>query len=603
MRRLVVLAIFLAAVLPVARAQESADEQYLIIYGIMEQADADGNSGNVHQALDSFTEAQTDLEQFQKLYPDWNPNIVQFRLNYIAEKISELTPRLPVTNAPPAVVSGGSPPAAAANANLESQISQLQQQVQGLQANNTALEAKLKEALSVQPAAIDPRELDKARDQIRELMKENDLLKVTLNQGNATAAAPKVDTNALAELQQSLALTQQKLRAEVERADRMAQEDETLQARMKELLTGPDALAALREENELLKKQLAGFEAAARNPAAADVQAELDSARAQIVVLQSNAVVAAQENLSLQDRINQLQSGKAPAGEAEKLAADEASIRDLTQERDDLLAKLGEANSRLYKKSKGDAVARINDLADEVSTLRARLAVDEAQPVPYSDDELAMLREPAPAQADPDTEEKSIKEMPAGSAQLVAEAQSYFAAQQYDKAAADYQKILEHDQNNGIALGNLATIELQEGKLDDAEKHIRAALAEAPHDAYNLSILGYVKFQQGKYDDALDALSQAAKLDPNNPEIQNYLGVTLSHKGLRLQAETALRRAIELQPNYAAAHNNLAVVYISEDPPLAQLARWHYQKALDDGQARNPELESVLAAKGVPVNP
>ena len=62
-------------------------------------------------------------------------------------------------------------------------------------------------------------------------------------------------------------------------------------------------------------------------------------------------------------------------------------------------------------------------------------------------------------------------------------------------------------------------------------KHIKAALAQSPNDAYNLSTLGYLKFRQEKYDEALDALSRAAKLDPQNPEIQNYLGVTLEPQG------------------------------------------------------------------------
>ena len=52
-----------------------------------------------------------------------------------------------------------------------------------------------------------------------------------------------------------------------------------------------------------------------------------------------------------------------------------------------------------------------------------------------------------------------------------------------------------------------------------------------------------------------------------------------------------------------AAHNNLAVIYISQQPPLAELARWHYQKALDAGQPRNPDLEKMLADKGAPVEP
>ncbi len=49
-----------------------------------------------------------------------------------------------------------------------------------------------------------------------------------------------------------------------------------------------------------------------------------------------------------------------------------------------------------------------------------------------------------------------------------------------------------------------------------------------------------------------------------------------------------------------AAHNNLAAIYISQDPPLLELARWHYQKALDAGQPHNTELEKALDSKGAP---
>jgi Tfp pilus assembly protein PilF len=92
-------------------------------------------------------------------------------------------------------------------------------------------------------------------------------------------------------------------------------------------------------------------------------------------------------------------------------------------------------------------------------------------------------------------------------------------------------------------------------------------------------------------------LSRAAKADPQSAEIQNYLGVTLSHKGMRIPAETALRKAIEIDPSYGNAHNNLAVIYATQQPPLIQLARWHYQKAISSGQPRNPDLEKLLQIK------
>ncbi len=150
--------------------------------------------------------------------------------------------------------------------------------------------------------------------------------------------------------------------------------------------------------------------------------------------------------------------------------ANEAQIRELTQERDGLLVSLGMANKRLSGAKKGDAAAQVDLLTDQIRTLHERLAVDEAQPSPYTPEELALLRPSAPQLVTGNAQKKSVKQLPAGSAGLVAEAESFFAARQYDRAEADYLKILKSDADNPLVLGNLAAIELQEGKLDDARK-------------------------------------------------------------------------------------------------------------------------------------
>ena len=577
----------------------------------MQQADSLDSSGQPRQALAQYVQVRGELQKFQNIYPDWSPRIVSFRLKYLAEKIAEVTAKLPVIpqsgTPPPAPPPPGTPSSTAA-ADLEAQFGALHEQVQKLQADNTTLQAKLQEALAAQPAAIDSRELTQARGKIQSLLKENDLLKVSLSQGKAgTAMGPAVaESDALKLAELALAEANQKLAGQTARANQLALENQALQSRVQTLLASPETIQALREENAVLKKQIANFKPAAPDPAeAARLNSELTGMQKQIAALQSASAVSFLEKSALENRVRQLQItavNSAPIP-APSQAENEARFRALTQERNNLLAKLGEANQELYGRRKQDAAARIGQLTDEVYTLRARLAVDEAQVIPYTPEELALFQQPVPQLAKRNPENKSIKELPGGAAQLVAEAQNYFSARQYDKAADDYQRILQHDENNGLALANLATIEMEQGKLDDAEKHIKAAVVQSPNDAYNLSTLGHLEFLREKYDDALDALSRAAKLDPRNPEIENYLGVTLSHKGLRAQAETALRKAIQLDPNYGPAHNNLAVIYINQLPPLVELARWHYQKALDAGQPHNPDLEKILDAKGAPVNP
>jgi Tfp pilus assembly protein PilF/predicted nucleic acid-binding Zn-ribbon protein len=581
------LAVAMTCLLTSVQAQSGADEKYIAIYGLIQQADNLLNTGEPQDALAAYVDAKGQLEQLQKHFPDWNASIVAFRLNYLDEKISELRPSSAAPGEP-AAIAPGTNEAAQAAAKLQAQRDALQAQLQSAQFENQTLQAKLKEALAAQPAAVDADELTQARAQIRWLMKDNDLLKASRTTPPATVAA--------APSSEELIDYVRKYSAEHQRAEKLAAEMAALQQSFAKS-PAPDsaALAAVRAANEKLRLQIASFRAAATNaPVVEKLSAELADARTQIATLKATVRTVTQQNTALEKQVQDL-------SDEVKTSADDFAkrIRKLTQERDDLAAQLAVADKKISKGNTAAEVAQITALNDQMNALRARIEVDEAKPTPYTPEELALFQQAAPTP--PVTEKKSIQEMPAGSAELVASAQRHFASRQFDAAEADYQKILDRDQNNGLVLANLATIELQQGKLDDAEKHLTAAIAQSPDDAYNLSTLGYLKFRQEKYDDALLALSRAVKIDPNNPEIQNYLGVTLGHKGLRIQAETALRKAIQIDPSYAPAHNNLAVIYLNQTPPLPQLARWHYQKALDAGQPHNLELEKMLKDQGAAV--
>ena len=592
MRSFLVAVLMLFSLLLSARAQQDADEKYIAIYGVVQQAENLAGTGEPRQALAKLTEAQAQLQQFQKLYPAWNPGIINYRLDDLTKKIAGLKAQLAAASAPvptAATVTGVTPEAA----KLAADVERLRSELAAVQSENQTLQAKLKEALSSQPATIDAGELAKAQEQIRSLMKENDLLKAS--EPAAPGKTGGAGTNAISQLRQQLAGAFKKYSDERARTEKLVAENAALQKDLKRA-GGQDATAVdlLHSENDRLKAQLAALQSAGNDAAAAkELAAKLMAARTQIASLQTEVKVTNLEKGALENKVQQL------SAEVAKLRAEnfEGRIRDLTEQRDALAKQIAAST----KTSRKDADAQLAALNNEMQALRARLAVDEAKTLPYSPDELALFRQTVP-RPNPEPIKRSIHELPNGTAELVVSAQQHFAKREFNAAETDYQKILERDQNNGLALANLATIELQEDKLDDAEKHLNAAIAQSPDDAYNLSTLGYLKFRQAKYDEALDVLSRAVKIDPNNPEIQNYLGVTLSHKGLRVQAETALRKAIQLNPLYAPAHNNLAVVYLNQTPPSPLLARWHYQKAIASGQPRNADLEKLLADKGAPVD-
>jgi Flp pilus assembly protein TadD len=652
MKRLFVLALFALCFCSVPGRADELDDQYLQVFGLIQEADK--LSANLpNQAMAKYLQAQAILEKFQQTDPKWNATVVSFRLSYVSSQIASLSPKAQMppsargeTNAPvtqPAATAPKStrvttppPPLTTPNplrispapvkpapaAEYEQQLKDLKEQVRLLREDKGLLEAKLKEALAMQPAAVDPRELAKAEEKLKSLQMENDLLKASVDR-EKTKPMLIPDMRALDQAQQALA--EQK-----EQNSKLALERDALQARLKTLSMQGDAnsqigtenqllkkqlsdlqassrtmkadadtAAALRAENQLIKKELAGIQAsaAANSNKVSESARQLAEAQAQVAALQSDREILMIEKNAVEERYKQMSIARASTAVATATSsADAGRIRGLERDRDGLQKKLEAANKELYaRKSKG-ASARVGELENQLTAVRSRLAVFEAQTIPYSTEELALLRlaDTRVTPANPNARKKSLREMPAGSARLVAEAQTYFSSKQFDKAEAAYEKVVKQDKKSIFALANLAAIQVEAKHYDAAEATVKQALALDPEDAYTLYIQGLLKFQQSKFDEALISLSHSAILDPDNPEVQNYLGMALAEKGMRGPAETAFRKAVELQPDYARAHYNLAVFYATQKPPYVALAKWHYQKALAGGAPSNLDLEKMF---------
>lgn len=656
MNRLFVLAgTMLVVLLTVTRAQAQND-QYYQIYSKIEQADSLNSAGELHDALSEYKAAQSALEHFKEIYPGWNTNVVSYRLHYIAAKVAALSKKVPVQSGAaskrahaPHVAPAKSFQPSATN-TLKEQLNVLQRQVQRLRADNADLESKLKEALSAQPAAVDPRELAKARAEIRTLAKKNGLLEVSLSQQKQKSPEANESQN-LAPLKQALAQAQQqaaaatqqaktlagerqallqklkarhpsslgtsnlssspsalaqvnrKLTEQTQRIVRLAREKSSLQARVKTLESAATAAQALRAENAVLKQRLGKTNSAPGSSESAELAQQLADTRAKVAQLESDRTTWRLQKRVLEHRI-QILSESTNAAPSATDSANGSQVKQLERTQAELRQKLAAAENELNTHPDQTEAASIRNLRKQLETLRVRLAVFEAQKVPYTKAELALLKAPHPALATAHSEpnRSSLTKIPAGASALAAEAQREFAAKHFAQAEAKYETILKQHPNNVYTLANLAAIELQRGRLGQAEDHVKKALSLAPDDAFSLLIQGQIEFRRKQYDQALRVLSRAAHLDPKNPVVENFLGLTLSEKGLREPAETALRKAILLDPHYGAAQNNLAVIYLTQKPPLVALARWHYQKALDAGFPPNPQLEKMLKQAEQPAN-
>ncbi len=359
-------------------------------------------------------------------------------------------------------------------------------------------------------------------------------------------------------------------------------EKQALQKRIDDLDKELDRMAGLKRENSRSQERIRKLEAEAGR------KEEL---------LAANAAASRREKQAFEARIDDLEAGARKAAAARKENEKAlAQIRKLEQELSASSrggAGAGKENTSRRERALGNKVA---ELEKEVASYQARLAALEAKPVPLTPEELALFQAPAPALPGP--VKSRAREFTGASGNLMAEANKHFSARDYEKAEENLQAIAAREpQPNVEILTKLAAAQLGRGELDMADKSLDQALGLQGDDPEALRLRGVTRYRQGKMSDAVNALSRATRLDPKNAETLNYLGLALSHQGQRLPAESALRRALEIQPGYPSAHYNLAVIYLSQQPPSPELARWHYQKALAGGQPRNLEFEDTLSRR------
>ncbi|MBM3880155.1 MAG: tetratricopeptide repeat protein [Verrucomicrobia bacterium] len=544
------LGLLVLALLPQGARAQGPDDQFISIYNLIQQADVLFDNGQAQGAREKYAEARKALERLATDYPRWNEKIVRYRMDYLTERLRATGAFVPAPTAPPTVLPPSRPvPALTPTPDArDAQINTLTEELRRLAAERDTLQAKLREALSVQPAGVDPAELARAEAQIRQLQQDRTRLEAEL--ARQTEAATKAPDPATLETVQS-----------------------SLTAARQELERQTQTVASLTQEKRDLEQRLNAALALATPPAPATPPTVAPAVTPPAV------------------------APPAPAP-----AEDKSRLRQLERERDDLDKQVRRLTQELAERPARKGAPAAAQLEERVAILQARLAAYEARKVPYTPEELALFNPaasvPAPetTAAGPAQARKTGRQLPTGAVALMTEGRRAFQARRFADAEAKFQEALKLDDRNVLILTDLVAAQLEQGRLAEADTNVQRALTVNPEDAEALSLLGLLRYRQERFDEALDALSRSAKLDPNSAVTQNYLGVTLGQKGLRESAETAFRKAVQLQPAYGEAHHNLAVIYATQKPPFLELARWHYQKALAGGHPKNPEFEKMLDA-------
>ena len=143
------------------------------------------------------------------------------------------------------------------------------------------------------------------------------------------------------------------------------------------------------------------------------------------------------------------------------------------------------------------------------------------------------------------------------------EAEAFESQENWDRAIAQYKKILEQEPKlHGIHY-RLGRIYLSKSPADteNAKAELNEELKIDPDNASAEFMLGEIARQAGQWDEAIGYFSRAEKLDEGFQEAYLALGMSLNSAGKFSDAIAPLQSYVKMQPGDAAGHYQLATAY------------------------------------------
>src|ERR1700722_340476 len=134
----------------------------------------------------------------------------------------------------------------------------------------------------------------------------------------------------------------------------------------------------------------------------------------------------------------------------------------------------------------------------------------------------------------------------------------YFQQGQLNKAAAQFQKVVEIYPNFADAHCDLGSALFQMGQRDEGVAQFQKALEINPYLAVAHSNLGNALLQKGQLAEAVTQLQKALEINPNLADAHSNLGNALLQEGQLDKAIVQFRQALEIDPSSSATHYSLS---------------------------------------------
>ena len=698
-----------------ARAQsvEDPSDQYFRGYIMNNDAERAAQAGSSQSALEKYQQAQAIFDQIAKTAPSWQPQMLKFRRDRIADAMAALQAKIAATPPPapapspaptavtPAAVatipSGGLPqaplPAAAANPvavpapgsmsvddalnaikkAMEAQAAQKNQQVLEAQAElgrytiayDTVLKqrdeiAKTYQTLAQAATAQQTRLADLEKQSAGSAGAKAELDKLRAEQAE-TAAQLTESRQRLAESQKSVMKQSKDLMETGMKLSALQKEHTQLTEKLAAATKDRDAIALERDkavkERDTLTAQIAAGKTSGSIPANLKdlavenqrLKKDLDAARKQVESLKTDATSKDKEIAQLKGQLTQIQ------GELVTLKRENAAYESQVSE---LTLNLKEVRKRMDNPKKGkpaestqlmaenqllrgvilrqlrqqarqqqqktaviaeiqkteNASKELIDQVEQLGGIRFNLSADEQKlfTTPQLQEIMgeggiqatiiAKSTAQTPANADARKTDQAATSGAAAVDGLLAKGNQALQDGKFAEAAAAYDDVLRADPKNASGFAGLAWARVQQNKLDDAEVTLKKSLAYDANNATAHYMLGVTQFRRDRLNEAMTSFEKSLNINGKNARARHYLGVICSKMGLAPRAEREFKAALAIDPEYGEACFNLAVLYITWDPPRWEEARKNYTEAVKKGVTADPNLEKILNAGGPAVS-
>ncbi|HEV1286119.1 MAG TPA: tetratricopeptide repeat protein [Bryobacteraceae bacterium] len=156
-----------------------------------------------------------------------------------------------------------------------------------------------------------------------------------------------------------------------------------------------------------------------------------------------------------------------------------------------------------------------------------------------------------------------------------------------------------HD--NFIAHSNLGVVLAEQGKTQDALRHLFASVEENPNHGDARNNLGALLGRLGRTDEAAEQFAQAIRISPNDAHAHNNLGNTLVARQKFAEGANEFQTALRLLPDFALAHFGLGGALLNLGHSDEAIAQFSEALRLDPNLAPARDgLKKALSLKQAP---